>query len=280
MDDIQDIQSQIEELRAKRRQRSENVDYFEDFNENEQKEKKERKDDGILGVLTFQGIVAVILAIIYVLSLTFFKPQTTQFTDDLKNILHHDFSFQEKVYDAVGSLFTYLNSVSPVQAKLDGQGGESIEIIDNVMPSNVTFAPVIFTGRITYPIAKGRVTSKFEVRTNPLTKKQDFHNALDIAALEGSPIYAATDGVVIKAEEDKSLGNYIIIDHGNDFTTTYGHCSRLIAKVGMKIREGEVIAKVGSTGASTGPHVHFAVKKDGLYFNPEYLYNTKLFKGK
>lgn len=277
MDDMQDIQSQIEELRAKRKQRSEDMDYFEDFNE---EEKKEKKDDGILGVLTFQGIVAVVLAIVYVLSLTFFKPQTTELTDNLKNIFQNDFSFQDKVYDAVGNLFTYLNSVNPVQGKLDGQGGESIEIKDNEIPDNVTFAPVIYTGRITYPIQKGRVTSDFGIRTNPLTKKKDFHNALDIATLEGTPIYAATEGMVIKAEKDKSLGNFIIIDHGNGFTTTYGHCSRLIAKVGMKIREGEVIAKVGSTGASTGPHVHFATKKDGLYFNPEYLYNTKLSTSK
>jgi murein DD-endopeptidase MepM/ murein hydrolase activator NlpD len=276
MDDIQDIQAQIEELRARRKQRSENANYFDDIYDENLNETKEKKDDGILGVITFQGILAVILAIIYVLCLTFFRAPTTEFSNRLKDIVENDFSFQEKLYDAVGNLFTYLNSVKPIESALDGQGGESIEVAEWKMPENVTFAPVIFTGRITYPIEKGRVTSEFGFRTNPITKKRDFHNAIDIAALEGTPIYAVTDGVVVKADTDKSLGNYIILDHGNGFTTTYGHCSRLIAKEGMRIREGEVIARVGSTGDSTGPHVHFAAKKDGLYFNPEYLYNPAL----
>ncbi len=269
----EELQSQIEELRLKRKEKQQSNDNFDVMIDKKPKAKKEKKDDGILGVFTFQSIIVVIIAIIYVVSLSFSKPQTNEIVHAFKDKLVNDFSFKDKVYESVGSFITYLNKISPInKEQLKGAGGEFINVEGNKMPENVTFAPVIYTGRITYPIKTGRVTSKFGFRTNPVNNKPDFHNALDIAAPIDTPIMAAADGVVIKSEKDDSLGNYIVIDHSNGFTTTYGHCDRLIAKVGMRIREGEIIARVGSTGKSTGPHVHFATCKDSLYFNPEYLF--------
>lgn len=266
-----ELKAQIEQLRERRRERKqEQINQF-DFDEENQEEN--HKDDGVLGVITTQGIITVIIAIIYVVGLSFFNPQTNSVTNEFKNLLNSDFSFRDKVYSTVSEIVTYLNTIAPIQEEKDGKGGKFLALDNNALPKNITFAPIIYTGSITYPLEKGKVTSRFEFRTNPLVNKPEFHNALDIAAPEGTPIKAAASGVIIKSETDKSLGNYIVIDHSNGFTTTYGHCSKLIAKEGMRIREGEIIAKVGSTGASTGPHVHFATKKDGLYFDPNYLFN-------
>ena len=99
------------------------------------------------------------------------------------------------------------------------------------------------------------------------------HTGLDIAAPKGTSIKAAASGTVIHAGWKGSLGNLVIISHGNGVQTYYGHCSKLIAKVGQKVSQGQVIAKVGSTGNSTGNHLHFEVRKNGVLYNPQnYVY--------
>ncbi|MFZ2539938.1 MAG: M23 family metallopeptidase, partial [Oscillospiraceae bacterium] len=159
----------------------------------------------------------------------------------------------------------------------NGAGGEPNPVDENGMPTNATFAPIIYTGPITFPIVKDyHITSTFGFRDHPSQGISEFHTAVDIGAVKGTPIKAAADGVVIKSEKSGSLGNHIIIDHSNGFLTVYGHCDKLIAKVGARIREGEIIAKVGSTGDSTGNHLHFAMKKDGLYFDPSYIFKEEL----
>lgn len=157
----------------------------------------------------------------------------------------------------------------------DGAGGTPSPAIKGEVPYNATLAPVIFTGHVGFPLKEGRyrISSSFGFRESPITGAPEFHNAADLASPEGTPVYAILEGQVEKSETDASLGNYILINHGNGFYSVYGHCSKLIAKEGDYLRAGEVIAKVGSTGASTGNHLHFGLKKDGLWFNPEYVYS-------
>lgn len=259
MQEEEELQTQIEELRARRREQI-------------KEDEPSKKEEGIGGVFTFQAILAVTISILYVLSLSVWRTETIEVKEQLKTLMAEDFSFQEQVYETVSEVITYLNELVPIEQ--NGQGGSFQSIENNQLPENITLAPVIYTGDILYPINGGRITAEFDFRTNPIYQKPEFHNAMDIAAPEGTSIYAAASGTVIKSEEDKSLGNYIKINHGNGFVTTYGHCSRLIAKEGMIIRKGEVIAKVGSTGDSTGPHVHFSSQMNGLYFNPRYLFDS------
>jgi murein DD-endopeptidase MepM/ murein hydrolase activator NlpD len=94
------------------------------------------------------------------------------------------------------------------------------------------------------------------------------HEGIDIAAASGTPVRAATDGVVKKASWYGGYGNAVIIDHGGGVKTLYGHNSALTVKPGDRVQAGEVIAKVGSTGDSTGPHLHFEVQVDGKAINP------------
>lgn len=337
----EELRTQIEQLRANRARRRMEVDETEeerprrrrhnpdDFDEGS---KPERRDDGILGVLTFQSILAVALAIAYVLLMTFSPTTAGEAFRLVKDKAEHDFSFKNQVYDSVGALMTFLNELQPVQVNAPeglssdggttsdrgdadvgdhpssdvissednsssvpdsseptasgttaseaastgaeaGQGGEFNPVQGQTLPANATFAPVVYTGRISFPIAGGgRITSNFGFRDHPTNGEAEFHTAVDIAAAKGTNVLAAADGTVVTSEETAGLGRHIVVDHGHDFYTVYGHCDRLLVKAGTRVREGEVIAKVGSTGDSTGYHLHFGMKKDGLYFNPAYIF--------
>jgi len=125
----------------------------------------------------------------------------------------------------------------------------------------------IFSGRFIRPVA-GRISSGFGTRIHPISGKRKSHNGIDIAAGSGTPIKAAGSGKVITASYIRGYGNTIVIDHGGGISTLYGHCSRLYAKVGQSVKTGERIAAVGSTGYSTGPHLHFEVRVNGKPVNP------------
>jgi murein DD-endopeptidase MepM/ murein hydrolase activator NlpD len=126
---------------------------------------------------------------------------------------------------------------------------------------------VAFTGRFMKP-ANGPVTSGYGMRMHPILRTNRLHAGIDIGARTGSPIYAAADGEVILSEYTRGYGNTVVIDHGGGVTTLYAHASRLNVRVGQKVKRGQVIAAVGSTGLSTGPHLHFEVRVNGSPVNP------------
>lgn len=124
-----------------------------------------------------------------------------------------------------------------------------------------------FTGRLGRPVNAG-ITSGFGVRFHPILKRQRMHTGVDFGASGGAPIYAAADGIVITATYLNGYGNTVMIDHGGNLSTLYGHCSRLMVGSGQAVKKGQVIAAVGSTGLSTGPHLHFEVRISGRPVNP------------
>ncbi len=113
-----------------------------------------------------------------------------------------------------------------------------------------------------------RISDDYGWRTHPILGIKQFHNGVDMAAPSGSPILAAYDGEVVAASYSATMGNYIMIDHGDGLYTVYMHASSLLVSQGQMVAKGEQIAKVGSTGRSTGPHLHFTVRKDGNYVSP------------
>jgi len=117
----------------------------------------------------------------------------------------------------------------------------------------------------------GRMSSRFGNRIDPVTKRRNsFHKGIDISAPAGTPVYAAEKGIVIDAGYKKSgYGNLIVIKHGNDLATYYGHLSKIVISDGDKVAKGELIGNVGSTGKSTGPHLHFEIRKGNQALNPE-----------
>lgn len=113
-----------------------------------------------------------------------------------------------------------------------------------------------------------RISDEYGNRMHPILGVEKFHNGLDMAASSGTPILAAYDGDVVAADYSGSMGNYIMIDHGSGLYTIYMHCSALYVSKGQSVYKGQNIAAVGSTGRSTGPHLHFSVRLNGNYVSP------------
>ena len=113
-----------------------------------------------------------------------------------------------------------------------------------------------------------RISDDYGNRMHPILNVEKFHNGVDMAAPSGSAIVAAYDGQVVGADYNASMGNYVMIDHGDGLYTIYMHCSSLYVTAGDIVSKGETIAAVGSTGRSTGPHLHFSVRLNGNYVNP------------
>lgn len=122
-------------------------------------------------------------------------------------------------------------------------------------------------GSFTMPV-NGRITSPFGMRFHPILHSYRMHTGTDIAAPTGTPIHAAASGVVVLAGWNGAYGNTVMLDHGGGMFTFYGHCSRLAVGVGRSVSRGQVVAYVGTTGLSTGPHVHFEVQKNGRPISP------------
>lgn len=115
----------------------------------------------------------------------------------------------------------------------------------------------------------GRVTSTFGYRRSPFGYRREFHDGVDIAAAYGSPIVSAADGMVTFTGYRPGYGYMVTISHGYGFETSYGHTSKILVKPGQKVKKGQVIARVGNTGRSTGPHVHYIVKLNGILKDPK-----------
>ncbi len=112
------------------------------------------------------------------------------------------------------------------------------------------------------------ITSPFGTRYHPIQKRNKTHTGIDIGAGHGASILAAEAGTVLRADWNSGYGNYVVIDHGGGVQTLYGHCSALLVKSGQTVSRGQQIALVGSTGVSTGPHLHFEVLINGSYTDP------------
>ena len=126
------------------------------------------------------------------------------------------------------------------------------------------------------PLDGARMTSGYGMRNHPVLRQRRRHNGIDLAAPTGTPIYATADGIIERADWFSSYGLYISIDHGGDLQTRYAHMSRLAVAAGDRVEAGEVIGYVGSTGRSTGPHLHYEVRVDGVAVNPiPYMLETE-----
>ncbi|PHR51617.1 M23 family metallopeptidase [Cycloclasticus sp.] len=125
------------------------------------------------------------------------------------------------------------------------------------------------------PVAKGWLSSYYGYRADPFTGKKKFHHGVDIAGKTGTSVLAAASGLVTYVGKKGGYGYLIEIDHGSGYVTRYGHNKEIVVKLGDVVKQNDVIAKMGSTGHSTGPHVHFEVMRNGKKVNPrKYLYSS------
>ena len=121
---------------------------------------------------------------------------------------------------------------------------------------------------LVFPIMSPRISSNFGTRKHPIYKVSKHHNGLDLAAPRHSRIRSIASGVVVFSDKYKGYGNFIVIKHDNGLTSHYGHCHKLKVDIGSKVKSGQVIATVGSTGLSSGPHLHFEIRDNGKAMNP------------
>lgn len=150
------------------------------------------------------------------------------------------------------------------------EAAEAALIRENAKALSYSANPVKYTGgKFTWPVpGSQRVTSSYGYRIHPVYKTRKFHTGIDIGAGYGLNIVASADGTVTMATTNGGYGKCIIINHGSGLTTLYGHCSTLLVSVGDKVTRGQIIAKVGSTGVSTGPHLHYEVRVNGATTDP------------
>ena len=118
------------------------------------------------------------------------------------------------------------------------------------------------------PLPAGRVTSRYGFRIDPFTGLRSFHHGVDISAHEGAAVYAAREGVVTESGDDRLFGLYVIVEHEAGYTTFYGHLSEVLVELNARVTSGMIIGRVGSTGISTGPHLHFEVRVHGTSRDP------------
>jgi len=127
------------------------------------------------------------------------------------------------------------------------------------------------TGSFRFPLRSYRLTSPFGMRTNPVTGNLRLHQGIDLAAPAGTEVHAAGDGVVTEIGNDSIYGNYVIIRHNNNWASLYGHLQRVGTTLRSNVKSGTIIGWVGSTGQSTGPHLHFELRQNGRAQDPNKL---------
>jgi murein DD-endopeptidase MepM/ murein hydrolase activator NlpD len=132
-----------------------------------------------------------------------------------------------------------------------------LETRDRMLASTPTIAPAV-----------GLITGGFGRRLDPITGRPAFHSGIDISAVRGLPVKAPADGVVVFAGHDSGLGRTVRISHGFGFTTVYGHLDRIDVEPGEEVERGDVVGRLGNSGRSTGPHLHYEVHADGQAVNP------------
>lgn len=153
-------------------------------------------------------------------------------------------------------------------------GGEDIKVNAKKVlyaPAGATFAKVSINRAAKPPLEKGTITSYFGYREDPIDGGDSFHKGLDIGAEGGAPIATMFDGRVIAVGSSSSYGNYVKIDHGGSLVVMYAHCAEILVKEGAVLRAGESVAKVGSTGNSTGNHLHVEALVDNVAYDPLYI---------
>lgn len=148
---------------------------------------------------------------------------------------------------------------------------ERIEALIQLAANNYEYSGEFTGGVMAWPIAKSGtyITSGYSVREHPIQGITKFHTGIDIGnAGFGAPVIAAADGVVTLASYYGGYGNCVMINHGNGVSTLYGHGQKILTTVGTEVKKGDLIMEVGSTGMSTGPHLHFEVRINGSHVNP------------
>ena len=159
----------------------------------------------------------------------------------------------------------FIKSLNELSAQMENRS-QQLNVLETMLMSRNLQAEVMPTGR---PITRGWLSSYFGIRTDPFTGRRVHHSGVDFAGKIGADVVAVAAGVVTYSGKRSGYGNLVEVNHGNGYVTRYGHNKNNLVRVGQTIKKGEVVAKMGTTGRSTGPHVHFEVMRDGRHVDPK-----------
>lgn len=143
---------------------------------------------------------------------------------------------------------------------------QQLTVVDSMLIFNKMELAAVPSGN---PVSDGWVSSLYGKRTDPLTGKHDFHKGIDLAGREGTEVKSVGAGVVTWSGKQKGYGNVVEVDHGHGYVTRYAHNAENLVEIGDRVEKGQVIGLMGSTGRSTGPHVHFEVEQNGKLIDPK-----------
>ena len=198
---------------------------------------------------------------------------------DQAKIPQEEFNFESNVFaggptattaeDVTTSAQELFSQMDEMLLKLDGQE-RKMAVLESILMNTHIEEEIFISGR---PIQKGWLSSYYGVRKDPFTGMPAMHKGVDFAGEEGAAVLATGSGVVTWADSRFGYGNLVEIDHGDGVITRYGHNKKLLVKVGELVSKGQQISLMGSTGRSTGPHVHYEVMKNGKQIDPlPYIY--------
>ncbi|MCQ2462850.1 MAG: M23 family metallopeptidase [Clostridia bacterium] len=243
-----------------------------------EKEKKENGEDGKKkrGITLLQTVLCIVLCLLFKLLTTGADGQVL--SDGIREKLRQTVSLERRTQVREG----FLDGKQPVYeepeadltlkaVKLSYKSGkkktkEEKSTAEQVSEAdNAAYAMTLKA----YTPAEGDISSRFGYRTNPVTGEYSLHSGIDIAASFGSQVKAAYYGRIERTGESEISGNFIVMSHPGGLETHYYHCGDIFVEPGNVIRGGEVIATVGDTGRSTGPHLHFEIRVNGVKINPE-----------
>ena len=229
------------------------------------------KRDKTLDFLIAQ-IVICALALVFVLAVKVIGGEVYQYS---RAVFEENFDQSINMQQVLSA--NEARKIIAVQATAYGMGGEADEDVDFIENEHEISDDVneqLSTAQVNtmhLPV-EGTVTCEFGYRIHPISGKYSFHTGIDIGADEGTDIYAALDGTVTQVVyDDYGYGNYFIITHTDGVKTMYAHCSSIDVKEGDVVKKGDVTAHVGSTGLSTGPHLHFEVRVNDIRLNPRWF---------
>ncbi|CAM4168956.1 peptidoglycan DD-metalloendopeptidase family protein [Paenibacillus alkaliterrae] len=168
-----------------------------------------------------------------------------------------------------GSTEKLIAQTSKQYSSLDLQLDSLIPQLEDTKKAVMNYQQLLKTTPTIWPTDSRKVTSLFGIRKDPFTRRATYHNGLDIGGKTGDPVYAAADGTVTLSQRDRILGINVLIDHGQGIQTRYLHLNKRLVESGDKVAKGQLIGELGSTGRSTGPHLHYEVSVNGKNVNPK-----------
>ena len=233
-------------------------------------------------LLIVQSALSLVI-LVAIFTMQFFEPQQYKRVGDYYHQVMAGTETENKTLSTlstpitVKTIKTFFESIDPEeilavfapQEDALAQGGE-----ETVFPRNASFAKVVVSAQAKSPLpCDATITSGYGVRSHPITGKWDFHTGIDLAAPEGTEIHAIYPGKVVSRGYSETYGNYIMLEHSDHLYSLYCHCKTVHAAMGQEVKAGSTIAVVGTTGISTGAHLHLSILLDGYYIDPMNLYS-------